>query len=172
MTATGWGRTSRGAICAAGISVLGLAGCGGNDAKTSARSPSVTQPPRPGPALARRQNLQEVVYARLRRVDPRAANTEHGTLDDAHAQAKFDQDRVQIDIHAPDLPPAGRALQTERYKGVKATLRRQSGAVAYWSKCELEGFGRKTVVLRYVDAPVRTVPAVHRALRCKVTRRN
>lgn len=104
--------------------------------------------------------------------DPRADNTEHAALDDAHAQAKFGQDRVQVDIYAPDLPPTGRALKTERYKGVKTTPRRQSGAVAYWSNCELERFGRKTIVLRYVDAPVRTVPAVHRALRYKVTRHN
>lgn len=166
MTATGWARTSRGVVLA---SVLALAGCGDNDAKTPARTSSATQPSRPEPVVARRQTLQYVVYARLRRVDPRADNTEHAALDDAHAQAKFGQDRVQIDVYAPDLPPTGRALKTERYKGVKATLRRESSAVAYWSKCEMEGFGRKTVVLRYVDAPVRTVPAVHRALRCRVT---
>ncbi len=164
--------TSRGAVCAAGIIALSLAGCGGSDAKTSVRSPSVTQPPRPERALSRGQNLQEAVYARLRRVDGRASNTEHAALDDAHAQARFAQDRVQVDIYAPDVRPTGRALRIESHNGIKTTLRRDlEPPIAYWSKCQMQGFGRTTIVLRYVDAPVRTVPAVHRALRCN-TRRN
>jgi hypothetical protein len=104
-------------------------------------------------------------------VDPRADQTEHAALHDAHAQATFGQDRVQIDIHAPDLRRTGRLVRTDGYNGIETMLPRESGAIRYWSTCELLGFGRKAVVLSHVDTPGRTVPAVHRALRCAVERR-
>lgn len=187
MTATGWAR----ARCVFLASTLALAGCGDNDTKTSASGTSRTQPPlekepslqeggvserprstppagsrSPVPRGTGASRLETVVLARLGRVDPEATGTEHAAVDDAHAQARFGQDTVQIDIYGPDLSPTGRRLRIEHYKGIATALRRQSGATTYWSKCELLGFRRKTLVLAYVDDPARTVPEVHRALRC------
>lgn len=106
------------------------------------------------------------VVSRLGRVDPEATGTEHAAVDDAHAQARFDQDTVQIDLYGPEFLPEGRRLRVEEYEGISTTLVRRSGETVYSTKCRLRGFGDKTLVLAYVSEPARSVPAVHRALRC------
>lgn len=184
-TATAWTR----ARCVVLASTLALAGCGENDTTasgTSRRQPPLQKEPSlqeggvperrrstapdgsrpPVPRGTRASRLETVVLARLGRVDPEATATEHAAVDDAHAQARFGRDTVQIDVYGPDLSPTGRRLRVEDYKGIATTLRRQSAATSYWSKCELLGFGRKALVLVYVDDPAQTVPEVHRALRC------
>jgi hypothetical protein len=169
MNATGRVRALRRCVLSAqGLSVLALAGCGSGDAEPAPLTSTLQ--PRPEEQSAT-QPFETEVFARLRRVDPQARGTEHGALYDAHAQAKLGNDRVRMDIYPSRIPPLGRLLRVERFSHIRTSVRSGNGGRVYRFRCDIEGFGRKAVVLSSVATPAKTIPAAHRALGCSTVRR-
>ena len=173
MNATGRARAlRRGVLSAQGLSVLALVGCGSGDAEPAPLTSTLQ--PRPEEQSATQPSTQPFeteVFVRLRRVDPRAGGTEHGALYDAHAQAKLGNDRVRVDIYPSRIPPLGRLLRVERFSQIRTSVRVSNGGRVYRFRCDIEGFGRKAVVLSSVATPAQTIPAAHRALGCSTARR-